>query len=329
MFDNHKRVTAKGRENGRGWTSHGCALQTGQMSDLEPPPEALLVERLRTAARPKLSIRAAADAAGISDARWRQIAKGYNQASKDVRVPARAPADTLARMAKAVGATPDQLREVGRADAAEELQALPSTQSITGVGVRPAIGMEAAGRDGAREPGGLGRGLKYLIPTTDGMSPEEREEALEDERAVLESTWSAATEITESVLESGPSDRLRAATQRVVFLLSAQVIMRILGSGYAPALESWLERVYRERQILHERLGDSPTPWVQDGINPEDAARSAVQTFGQWPAYFQPPSSGASVQAAEGEEGDRPGEPLDGTDDWLNDGDDDATTSAS
>ncbi len=39
-------------------------------------------------------------------------------------VPAIAPAGTLARMARAVGVTPDQLVEVGRADAAEELRYL-------------------------------------------------------------------------------------------------------------------------------------------------------------------------------------------------------------
>lgn len=154
----------------------------------------------------------------------------------------------------------------------------------------------------ARQPGGLGRGLKYLIPTTDGMSPEERGQALADERQVLEDIWSAATEMTESVLESDPSDRLRAAAQRVVFLLSGDVITRILRSGYAPDLESWLERVYRERQILHERLADSPTPWVQDGISPEDAARSAVQEFGEWPRYFQPSSSGAPAQTPKDQE---------------------------
>lgn len=87
-------------------------------------PEADLIERLRTAARPKLSVRAAAKAAGISDSRWRQIIKGYRQETKDVRVPAHAPDDTLARMARAVGATPGDLREVGREDAAVELEVL-------------------------------------------------------------------------------------------------------------------------------------------------------------------------------------------------------------
>ena len=62
--------------------------------------------------------------AGISEGRWRQIAKGYNQVSKETFVESIAPADTLARMARVVGATPGQLQEVGREDAADELAAL-------------------------------------------------------------------------------------------------------------------------------------------------------------------------------------------------------------
>lgn len=60
----------------------------------------------------------------MSDSRWRQIIKGYRQETADIRVPVRAPAETLARMADVVGATPDQLREVGREDAADELESL-------------------------------------------------------------------------------------------------------------------------------------------------------------------------------------------------------------
>lgn len=127
------------------------------MSELGPPPEALLIERLRTEARPRLSIRAAADAAGISDARWRQIAKGHNQASKDVRVPARAPADTLARMARVVGATAQQLREAGRGDAADELEAIPrqptgmTPDEFVRAGRRTAANYLNASRSGAIE----------------------------------------------------------------------------------------------------------------------------------------------------------------------------------
>ena len=93
------------------------------MDEISPPPEAVLLETLRKAARPKLSVRAAADAAGMHESRWRQIAKGYQQASQTVRIAVRAPADTLARMAAVVGATTDQLKDVGRSDAADELRA--------------------------------------------------------------------------------------------------------------------------------------------------------------------------------------------------------------
>lgn len=87
-------------------------------------PEAKLIEELRQAVRPKLSVRRAATMAGISEGRWRQIAKGYNQVSKETFVESIAPADTLARMARVVGATPGQLQEVGREDAADELAVL-------------------------------------------------------------------------------------------------------------------------------------------------------------------------------------------------------------
>lgn len=71
----------------------------------------------------------------MSDSRWRQIIKGYRQETKDVRVPVRAPADTLARMARAVGATAEQLREAGRSDAADELDT-----TISAVGTITASG---------------------------------------------------------------------------------------------------------------------------------------------------------------------------------------------
>lgn len=87
--------------------------------------------------------------AGMSDARWRQIAKGFKYEAGGIRVPARAPADTLARMARVVGATPDQLREVGRGDAADELENLPEIQAPP-----------------KRTTSNLGRGLASLIPNT-------------------------------------------------------------------------------------------------------------------------------------------------------------------
>lgn len=108
------------------------------MTDPRPTPEGELLERLRKDVRPTLSVREAAKRADISEARWRQIAKGYSQPSKDVRVPVRAPADTLARMAEVVGATAAQLTNAGRKDAADELQRMQvATRAVEGTDLDP------------------------------------------------------------------------------------------------------------------------------------------------------------------------------------------------
>ncbi|TDL05995.1 XRE family transcriptional regulator [Mycobacterium paragordonae] len=122
MFENHMRVIAKLREPCEIWTSHRFRGNTCLVSTPTQRPEGRLLERLRTEHRPPLSGRAAAKAAGISPSRWTQIIRGYKQETPELRVPVRAPADTLARMARAVGATPAQLREAGREDAADELE---------------------------------------------------------------------------------------------------------------------------------------------------------------------------------------------------------------
>lgn len=97
-----------------------------------PPAEAVLIkEALR---RARLSGRAAARRAGISDARWRQIIAGY-QSVGGQRVPVRAPDETIARMAQAAGVTADELRSTGREDAAEilaELAGPPTPASTAG-----------------------------------------------------------------------------------------------------------------------------------------------------------------------------------------------------
>ncbi|MFN6547941.1 hypothetical protein [Mycolicibacterium nivoides] len=73
--------------------------------------------------QPVLSARAAASEAGISASRWTQIVRGYKQETKDLRIPVRAPADTLARMATVVQASPEELDAVGRSDAADIMRA--------------------------------------------------------------------------------------------------------------------------------------------------------------------------------------------------------------
>lgn len=77
-------------------------------------------------AHPKMSVSKAAQLANISEGRWRQLAKGFQQATPDTRVAAKAPAETLARMANAVGMTADELKDAGRADAAKALEDMRS-----------------------------------------------------------------------------------------------------------------------------------------------------------------------------------------------------------
>jgi hypothetical protein len=90
----------------------------------EPPPwGALITEAL---GRVRLSAREAARRAGISEGRWRQITGGYQVVSAGVYAPVRGPAGTLARMAAVAGVTAGQLRQAGREDAAQVLDAAPA-----------------------------------------------------------------------------------------------------------------------------------------------------------------------------------------------------------
>lgn len=91
------------------------------MSRISAPPEGVALERARQ--RSGLSQNEAGRRAGISGTRWRQIVAGW-QSSGGGQIPVTAPARTVAKMAWAVGLTPEELGAVGRADAAEELREL-------------------------------------------------------------------------------------------------------------------------------------------------------------------------------------------------------------
>lgn len=60
-----------------------------------------MIKKARLDAR--LSVRAAAKAANISEGRWRQLELGYQQVAEGVRVPARPRIDTLSAIARALG----------------------------------------------------------------------------------------------------------------------------------------------------------------------------------------------------------------------------------
>ncbi len=87
----------------------------------EPPPEGKLIAD--AADRLDLSIREAARRAGISYGRWRQIVTGYQNVSPGSYALVRAPAKTLAKRARVVGVTAEQMETEGqRPDAAEILR---------------------------------------------------------------------------------------------------------------------------------------------------------------------------------------------------------------
>lgn len=91
-----------------------------EQSPPEPSPEGAAVAAARVASG--RSRRNLADAAGISDTRWRQIEQGWQRSpSTNGVIEARASAPVLARMARVLGFTAARLRELGRPDAADIL----------------------------------------------------------------------------------------------------------------------------------------------------------------------------------------------------------------
>jgi hypothetical protein len=91
------------------------------MDKPDQSPEGALIERALSVFVPKLTAREAARRAGLSEGRWRQIVSGYQSAGRGSYHAVVAPAATLARMARVVGVTAEQLDSVGRSDAAAYL----------------------------------------------------------------------------------------------------------------------------------------------------------------------------------------------------------------
>ncbi len=93
---------------------------------VQPPEGKVIAAAARSDGRTVLDLAAAAN---MSDTRWRQIIKGYARVAGNI-VAVRAPSGTLARMARVVGVTPQQLDEAGRTDAAEALRSMGPASSI-------------------------------------------------------------------------------------------------------------------------------------------------------------------------------------------------------
>jgi hypothetical protein len=84
-----------------------------------PTPEGRLIEQAAKASG--RSIRQLAANAGMSDTRWRQVVRGWQENSAGKVIEARASDEMLARMAYVVGLEPGQLTQAGRPDAAKAL----------------------------------------------------------------------------------------------------------------------------------------------------------------------------------------------------------------
>ena len=89
-----------------------------------PPPEAELIAARRKAARPRLSMRRAALAAGIAPTTWAEIENARKPVAAGIVVYRKGTPEMLAPMAAVLGITPAELRDRGRDDAAEELEAI-------------------------------------------------------------------------------------------------------------------------------------------------------------------------------------------------------------
>src|SRR5258707_15168029 len=68
-----------------------------------PPPDADLIRFRREAVVPPLSRRQAAARAGISPSQWSDVERGRKRAGPGIVIPVLATAETLAKMAMAVG----------------------------------------------------------------------------------------------------------------------------------------------------------------------------------------------------------------------------------
>lgn len=154
--------------------------------------------------------------------------------------------------------------------------------------------------------GSAARTLAGGDPTPDeSIQPSEPEsaEASDNERSIADWSnievherliaqgWEQARALTQAVNEvENPPESLREAARRIIFTISGYLIMRILESGYAMDMESWLQRIYTEREQFYRELtvGEPNFPWATDAFESHaDAAASVVRHWG----HKKPPTS--------------------------------------
>ena len=129
------------------------------------------------------------------------------------------------------------------------------------------------------EPAGsVGRGLATLIPD----EPEVEPDYLESEKEVIGDAWAEAHDLVAAINAlDQPSEELREVARRIIFTLSAFLIIRILTGNHAAQLEQLLGRIYTEREQLYRSvtIGEPRFPWltVSDQEN-DDESRDPPQS---------------------------------------------------
>lgn len=123
MFDNNTAVIAK---IGDLFATRVRVYTLGNVEHMttpNPPPTAKLLRDARERMSPPITIFEAARRASVSEGTWRNAARGTRHLPGG-RLSAYEPdPPTLARMSRAVGVTPAELRAIGRQEAAEILEA--------------------------------------------------------------------------------------------------------------------------------------------------------------------------------------------------------------
>jgi transcriptional regulator with XRE-family HTH domain len=165
---------------GTGWTLHKFANILGGMTDLTPLGGLLEGARKKSG----LSQNEAARRAGITGTTWRNIIRGY-AGHGGTPVPYDGKPKTVADMAQAVGVQSFQLRDVGRADAANALHDIELAEKFDGMATQEieekskALAtelremLERQGRDvGARQRRVLDRWARTLLETLDEFDAE-------------------------------------------------------------------------------------------------------------------------------------------------------------
>ena len=98
------------------------------MAKPEPTPEGQLIKRAVELS--PYSQREVAELADLSEARLRQIMSGSQSMGGGQYAKVTAPSMTLARISDVVGVTPERLREVGRVDAAADLEEIIKVRDL-------------------------------------------------------------------------------------------------------------------------------------------------------------------------------------------------------